>query len=118
MSEELKELEKITKILILVYSDSLEKELSKYATTDERKMVWVLINDKNMPKDMVKLIGSDRIKTRAIHQYLNILENATLIKNPKRKPPKKLIDFVPASWIELLDKVIKIEEKEENENEQ
>lgn len=104
-SKELQELQNITRILSLVYSESLEKELVKYASTDKRKMIWVLIDDINMAKDMVNIIGKDRIKEGAIQKFLNQLEKASLIENPKRKPPKKLLNFIPASWIKLLEMV-------------
>ena len=101
MSDELKELQKITKILTLAHAEALEKEISKYATTDVRKKIWVLINGTNMPKDMVRLIG--KVKVRAIETFLDELEEAQFIENPKRKPPRKLIDYVPPAWIELLE---------------
>lgn len=101
MSEELKELRKITKILTLAHAKALEKEISKYATTDERKKIWVLINGINMSKDMVRLIG--KIKVRAVDTFLKELEKAGFIENPKRKPPRKLIDYVPPAWVELLE---------------
>ena len=102
MSNELKELQKITKILTFAHSDSLEKAISEYASTDERKIAWVLINGINMPEDIAKRIGR-KITKWAIYDFLKILEEAKLIENPKRKPPKRLIEFVPASWIELLE---------------
>ena len=101
-SKKLKELQKITKILTLAHSKSLEDEISKHASTDERKMVWVLINGINMPEDIVKRIGR-KITKRAIYDFLKVLEEAELIENPRRKPPTRLIDLVPASWIELLE---------------
>ena len=100
-SEELKELQKITKILTLAHAEAIENEIAKYATTDKRKKVWVLIDGVNMPKDMVRLIG--KIKVRAVFTFLNELEKAEFIENPKRKPPRKLIDYVPPAWIELLE---------------
>lgn len=100
MSDELKELQKIARLLTLAHAEIIEKELSKYATTDERKMIWVLIDGVRMSKDMVPLIAS--IKIRAINIFLNQLEKAQLIENPWGKPPRKLIDYVPPSWIELI----------------
>lgn len=101
MSEQVKELERISRILMLVHAEEIESELSKYATTDERKKVWVLIDGKNMPKDMAKLAGN--LKVRAIEIFLKQLAKAKLIENPSRKPPSKLIDYVPLSWTELLE---------------
>ena len=93
MSEQLKELEKISRILMLAYAKEIEIELSKFASTDERKKIWVLIDGQNMPKDMAKLAGN--VKVRAIERFLKQLAKAKLIENPSRKPPSKLIDYVP-----------------------
>lgn len=101
MSDELKELKNIRKILTLAYAKAIENELGKYATTDERKKIWVLIDGTNMPKDMVRLIS--KLKVRAVNIFLNDLEKAGFIENPKRKPPRKLINYVPPTWIELLE---------------
>ncbi len=100
MSDELKELQKITRILTLANADSLSQALSEYASTDERKMIWVLIDGVQMPKDMAKKIG--KITVRAVTSFLKELETARLIENPKRKPPTRLIDIVPSEWIDLL----------------
>lgn len=108
-SKELEELQKITKILTLAHSKPLEKEISKYASTDKRKMIWVLIDGSNMAKD---IINETRIKQRTVYEFLEVLEKAKLIENPRGKPPKRLIDLVPASWIELL-KEKKEKEKDE-----
>jgi len=112
LSEEMKELQKITRTLTLAYADSLEKSLEKYASTDVRKMIWVLIDGINMPKDIMNRIGKDRIKERAIRVFLETLEEAKLIENPKRKPPERLVDFVPASWIALFEREVEAEGEE------
>jgi hypothetical protein len=99
MSYELLELRKISKLLTLVNGEALEKELSKYATTDERKRVWVLINGERLPDDLA--IGSG-MKGAAVYNFLKLLTNAELIQSPHGKPPIKVIDYVPASWLDLL----------------
>jgi len=100
LSDELKELQKITKILTLSNAETLTQALSDYASTDERKMIWVLIDGGNMSKDIAKRIG--KIKVRTVNVFLKELEEARLIENPKRKPPTRLVDFVPSAWIDLL----------------
>ena len=110
MSDELKELQKISKILTLANSDSLEKAISKYATTDKRKKIWVLIDRINMATD---IIDKTKIKRRTVYEFLEVLEKAKLVENPRGKPPRRLIDLVPASWIELLKE--KKEKKKKDE---
>jgi len=113
MSDELTELRKISKILILANAKAIEDELSKYATTDERKKVWVLIDGKRMSKDIAEAAG---IKRRAVDLFLKILANAELIENPRGKPPKRLLDYVPSSWLELIK--IEVPKKEEQKLEE
>ena len=93
------ELRKISKILILANAKAIETELSKYATSDERKKIWVLINGERMSKDIAQLVG---VTVRSVDMYLNTLEKAELIVNPWGKPPQKIIDYVPPTWLELV----------------
>jgi len=102
----LEELKRISKILTLAHGESLEKELSKIATTDERKKIWVLIDGVKLSKDIAKDVG---VTVRSVNGFLSICEKAGLIENPWGKPPKREIDYVPAKWIEL----IKLPEEEE-----
>ena len=102
LNEELKELKKITRILTTINAETLEKVIAKYASTDERKKIWVLIDGTKLPKDMVAIVGN--IKKRAIELFLDELERAQLITNPKRKPAEKLVDYVPPQWVELLER--------------
>jgi len=99
MSEELAELRKISKILILANTKAIENELSKYATTEDRKRVWVLINGKRMTKEIAQSIG---VSQRAVDKFLKVLETAELIENPWGKPSKKMLDYTPPSWVELV----------------
>ena len=99
MSEELTELKKISKILTMVNAETIENELAKYATTDERKKIWVLIDGKRMSKDIATSSGVTR---RAVDLFLKSLEVAELIESEWGKPPKRIIDFVPASWLDLI----------------
>jgi hypothetical protein len=99
LSEELKELKKISKILLLANADKLEVELAKFASTPERKKAWILIDSQRQPEELSKSSG---MKQSALYNYLKLLSNAGLIETPYGKAPTKIIDFVPASWLELL----------------
>jgi len=104
----LEELKRISKILTLAHGESLEKELSKIATTDERKKMWVFIDGVKLSKDIAKDVG---VTVRSVNGFLSVCEKAGLIENPWGKPPKRKIDYVPAKWVEL----IKLPEEEEKE---
>jgi len=112
-SKQLEELQKITKILTLAYSEPLEIEISKYASTERRKMIWVLIDGINMPNDIKNKIRTAKVGLRTVYDFLEVLEKAKLIENVEGKPPRRLIDLVPASWIDLLEG--KTEEKTKDE---
>ena len=98
---ELEELKKIRNILTLAHGDALEKELSNIASTDERKKAWILIDGKLLPKDIAKRIG--KIRTRAVYEFINELEKAGWVENPSRKPPRKIVEYVPPKWLKLLE---------------
>jgi len=108
VSDELIELKKISKTLTLANAEAIENELSKYATTDERKRLWVLIDGQKKAKELAQSLG---LTEKAVYNFLKVLEIAELVDNPWGKAPKKLLDFVPASWVELT----KVEETKKEE---
>ena len=95
----LRELKKISKILILANASIIEKELSKIANSDARKRIWVLIDGKRMPKDLAKEAG---VTQMAVSYFLNAAASAEFIEYTKREPPCKILDYVPPSWIDLV----------------
>lgn len=97
--ETLKELKKISKILTMAHGEQLEKELDKIATSDDRKRIWVLINGELTPEEISK---QTRITIGTVKNYLTALKKTELIENPYGKPPRRLVDYVPPEWIELL----------------
>lgn len=99
MSAELIELKKISKLLVLAHGEAVEKELSKYITTNERKKAWILIDGNSLTAEIGEKVG---MKLRTIQNFLKILVDASLIENPRDEPPRKLIDYVPASWLDLM----------------
>ena len=105
-NESLAELRRISKILLLTNSAVIEKELSKLATSDDRKRMWVLIDGLRMPKDIATQL---KVTERAVRYFLDGLTAAGFVENVRGEPPKKTLDYVPPSWIEL----IQAEEKEE-----
>jgi len=96
-----KELQKITRILTFVYADKIENELEKIATTDERKIFWVLIDEKKNPEEIAKISGAS---LRSVQRFQKLAEDAGLINNPRGKPASKIFDYVPPEWIELVPK--------------
>jgi len=109
-NENLAELRKISKILLLTNASVIESELAKIATSEDRKRMWVLIDGLRMPKDIASQL---KITDRAVRYFLDGLSAVGFIENRKGEPPKKILDYVPPSWMELAQ----VEEKEEGEGE-
>lgn len=106
--EILKELRKLSKILILSNGGNLESQIEKYATTPERKKIWVLIDGNRQANDIAQAIG---ITKRGVDMFLKVLEDASLIERPYNRPPIRIADYVPAGWVELVQTEIKPSEK-------
>lgn len=105
----LKELKAIKKILLLVNSKQIEQEIEKIASTKERKCMWVLMDGKRTLKEIAGII---EVTVRAVQLFSSQAYAAGLIEYERGKPPIRLLDYVPPSWIDL----IKLpEEKEETE---
>ncbi|RLF93526.1 hypothetical protein DRN52_06375, partial [Thermococci archaeon] len=92
---------------------TIEKELSEIASTIERKKIWVLIDGIKTSKEIAKEAG---VSVRSVNRFLAIAAKAGLVENPWGKPPKRIIDYVPPNWIELVK--ITEEERDGTENDQ
>jgi len=99
MSSELvlRELQKISKLLILANASVIEKELSSLASTDERKKIWILMDGKRMPKDIAEEVG---VTPMAVSYFISSAVAAGLIEYSQGAPPRRVLDYVPAAWIE------------------
>lgn len=95
----LRELRKISKVMLLTNAPSVEKELSKIASTDDRKKMWVLIDGRRMPKDIATEVNVTRA---AVSYFLTAGVAADLIEYKRGEPPRRILDYVPPSWIELV----------------
>jgi hypothetical protein len=106
----LKELKKISKILLLANAAVIETELSKIATTTDRKKIWVLMDGNRMPADIAQ---EAKVTAMTVSNFVNAGKAAELIEYKKGEPPKRILDYVPPSWIELMKTVVIEETKEE-----
>ena len=98
MTDELTELRKISKILLLANASVIESELGKIATSDDRKRMWVLIDGVRMLKDIANKL---RVTERAVRYFLDAMAAGGFVENLRGEPPKRILDYVPPSWIEL-----------------
>jgi len=126
----LRELRKISRILTLANASLVENELSKIAPTNERKKMWVLMDGIRMPKDLAEETG---VTVMTVSNFLAAGVAAELIEYSRGRPPKRILDYVPPSWIDLvklpaveeggepsqvkLDTIVKSQEEEKKKSE-
>ena len=106
----LDELKKIAKILSLAHAATVEKEIEKLASSEARKRIWVLIDGTRMPKDIAKEVS---VTEQAVYYFLNALAAAGLAENPRGKPPRRVLEYVPPSWIEIAQQSNKVEREQD-----
>jgi hypothetical protein len=107
------ELKKISKILALANAPIIEKELAKIANSAKRKKMWVLLDGKRMPKEIAQEVG---VTQMAVSYFLNAAAAAELIEYTQREPPRRLLDYVPPAWIDLVMKENGSEEQASEES--
>ncbi len=110
----LTELRRISRILILGNATAIEAELSKIATSSERKRMWIALDGKRMPKDIAAGIG---VTAMAVSVFLNLGIAASLIEYEKGKPPRRLLDYVPPKWLALAAPTTEVVENAETSSE-
>jgi len=93
----LRELQKISKLLILANASVIEKELSSLASTDERKKMWTLMDGKKMPKEIAEQAG---VTPMAVSYFISSAAAAGLVEYSQGAPPRRVMDYVPSAWIE------------------
>ncbi len=96
----LRELRKISKLLTLSNGPSIERELSKIASTKERKRVWIYLDGKRMQKEIA---DKAKVTPQAVGQFLSAGVALELIEYQKGKPPRRLLDYVPPEWLSLVE---------------
>lgn len=98
----LKELRKMNRLITLANGEKIEQELGKFATSDERRMIWVLIDGRRQSPEIAQIIKKTK---SAVDKFLQTLESAGLVEERVYgKPPVRAIEYVPASWVDLVSK--------------
>ncbi len=94
----LSELKRISKILLLANARLIEAELSKVIRTNERRKMWVLIDGDRMPQQIAQ---ESQVSAAAVSNFLASSSAAGLVDYVKGRPPRRLLDYVPAEWVDL-----------------
>ena len=95
----LRELKKISRILTLANASVIEDELAKIANSDVRKRIWVLIDGKRLASEIANDIG---VNPSTVSRFLDGASAADLVEYTKGEPPRRVLDYVPPSWIDLV----------------
>src|SRR4029077_11133551 len=98
--EILGELRRISKLITLSNAERLEQELSRIATTEERRRIWVKINGERSQDLMAKELGINR---RTVNRFVVVLEAADLVETIRGGPPKRIVNYVPPGWVDLIE---------------
>jgi len=81
-------------------SPLIEKELSKIASSKERKQMWVYLNGKRMLRDIADAV---KVTPQAVGQFLNAGVALELIEYQRGNPPRRILDYVPPEWLSLVE---------------
>jgi len=95
----LRELKTISKILLLSNSQAVKKEIEKVCSSEARKKMWALADGIRMP---AVIATEAKVTTMAVSTFLNVGEAAGLIQYKRGEPPRRILDYVPPEWIELV----------------
>lgn len=95
-----RELRKISKVLVLNNAKLIESEISKIATTDDRKKMWTLIDGQRTSKDIANEL---KVTQRAVQYFLKEAKIADFVEYVENDAPRKTLEYVPPAWIELLE---------------
>lgn len=98
--EVINELKKISKILLFTNGNAIETELSKILATKERRMMWALTDGIKLPKEIAKVVN---VSPMSVSRFLNLTVSAGIVEYDRGRPPVRVLDYVPAEWIELLN---------------
>lgn len=78
----------------------IQIELEKICTTNQRKMMWVILDREKMSNEIAQIVGRT---TRAVDMFLEKAEYYQIAKNPRNEAPYRLFDFIPSGWSELVE---------------
>ena len=96
--ELLREIRNMSRVLLLANAKVIEVELTKIATTNERKKMWVLMDGTRKPKDIAALV---KVTPMAVSYFLSAGVAANLVDYRPGEAPRRAIDYVPPLWIDL-----------------
>lgn len=89
------ELRRLNAAIRLAFAGQIVKGLEETASTSDRRRIWAAIDGRRQSKEISSELGIPR---RTVDNFLFIAASQGLIINLYGKPPKRLVDVVPAGW--------------------
>ena len=89
------EFREIKHIVLLNSRENLKKEIEDIASTDERKVIWGLLDGMTLTTDIAAKVG---VSARTVQIFVLQLEEKELVVTEKRGYPKRRIDYIPSDW--------------------
>ena len=100
----------LRKTITFCNSALIEKKLSRIIKTPSRRKIWIYIDGNRHQPELAELSG---VSQPAVSYFLNDAKLAGIIEYPKGKPPSRILDYVPAEWLDLVEDNISIQVEEE-----
>lgn len=91
------ELQGIKRILTLRYSDDIESYMNAVITTATRRKIWVNIDGM---KTVSEIANDVDVSDQAVTGFLRVVRAANLVEWQPREIPRRLIEHIPAEWLE------------------
>lgn len=91
-------LESIRRVLEIQARPAILEEISKLASTPERRKIWILSDGSLKTEDIAARSGA---KLRTVQAFVQECARAGLVISSKRGYPGRAMDLVPEGWEEL-----------------
>ena len=102
LNELLLEMKKNNLLLTIAHSERIIEYLENVATTTDRKKIWVLIDGNRNSQQIADILN---LSKRSVDRFFKLAEDQGLLINPWGQPAKKLIEYTPSEWLDLLEEV-------------
>ena len=89
------ELFEIKQLLLLNSRENIKKELDEIATTDERKVIWGMLDGLTSTTEIAEQVG---VTPRSVQRFISQLEEKELVITERRGYPKRRMDYIPSNW--------------------
>ena len=96
----IQELKNIKAILAFSNSKLIEDKLNTIIRTKARKLLWIHCDGKKTQTDLANLVD---VSQPAVSVFVNLTQKAGLMDNSPSGCPYRVLDYIPSTWLELLE---------------